>query len=297
MMLKQWLKKKKKKNLEYRGLNEDSEEEWLEMGFPLLWVALLILVLWFRKGWMIQWCMALFFLSSCNSEIHTWDDLWYTKNYQGQQAMTNEQYFKASEKFESYPHKGIALYKAGDFEAAIEVFKQDTNLVSLYNLSLAYAATGQNQQASEALLLAQELDPTNDLIKRAQQKNNRVLAQIDSINKLQPDSAISLNKKKEKAENLEELRAKSKDEELTSDTEVKELPKDGKRVTDEQETGIRKADEMEAPPEDFQAQKAQNAQNILLREISAEPSEFLKRRFEYQRKKYFPNEEQAKQLW
>ncbi|WP_075591339.1 VWA domain-containing protein [Labilibacter marinus] len=285
------------KNLEYRSVEQESEEEWEENGFPLLWIAMIILVLWFRKGWMIQWCVLLVFVSSCNSQINTWEDLWYTKDYQGQKAMTKEHYAEASQKFESYTHKGVALYKAGDYEAAIEVFKLDTNATSMYNLSLAYAANGQNYLASEALLLAEELAPNNEVIKNAKENNQRVVAQMDSIAKMNPDSAITIVEEKKDLGELKERKAEGKDEELSADNEVKELPKDGNRVTDEQETGMRKADEMEAPPENFQAQKVDNAQNVLLREISADPSEFLRRRFEYQKKKYYTNEKPAKRLW
>ncbi|MCU4175911.1 VWA domain-containing protein [Carboxylicivirga sp. N1Y90] len=290
------LAKMVKKNLEYRSADTDSEEEWEENGFQLLWISFIILALWFRKGWMVQWCIVLVFFSSCNTQINSWDDLWYTKDYQGQQAMESQNYEKASADFESYSHKGVALYKAGDFEAAIEVFKQDTNALSMYNLSLAYAANGQNDLAMETLELAEGLSPNNAAIKRAKQNNQRLIAQMDSLAKMNLDSAITLKNKNDLGE-LKERKAASKDEELSADNEVKELPKAGNRVTDEEETGMRKADEMEAPPEDYQAQKAENAKNVLLREISADPSEFLKRRFKYQKKKYYSNEKQPQKLW
>ena len=96
---------------------------------------------------------------------------------------------------------------------------------------------------------------------------------------------------------LNEREAKGEDEELTSDTEVQELPKDGDRITDEVESGMRKAEEMERPPEDFQPQQGEAAQNVLLREISADPSEFLKRRFQYQYEKYYKDSQKPEKPW
>ena len=112
-----------------------------------------------------------------------------------------------------------------------------------------------------------------------------------------PDQAIALKDKEEKKEDLVERQAKGKDEELTSDTEAKELPKDGERVTDEVESGMRTAEELERPPEDFQPQAGESAQNVLLREISADPSEFLRRRFQFQFDKYHQNTEKPKNQW
>lgn len=286
-----------KKNLEFRSKDIESEDEWVENGFPLLWISLFILILWFRKGWMIQWCFFLVLSVSCNSELNSWDDLWYSKDYQGQLAMNADQYEKAANDFESLMHKGVALYKDGDFEAAIEVFKQDTNTMSMYNLSLAYAANGQNILAIKTLNLADDLAPNNKMIQNAIQQNYRIIAQMDSLAKVSPDSALTIKESENSLGELKEHKPASKDEQLSADNEVKELPKEGNRVTDEEELDMRKADEMDTPPDDFSPQNDNNAQNVLLREISADPSEFLKRRFKYQKEKYYNNEKQPEVLW
>lgn len=287
---------KVKENMIYRSENKESDEDWEENGFFLLWIVLVILALWFRKGWMVSWCVLILILPSC-SDVDNWDDLWYQKDYQGQQSMNEGEFMDAAQQFESFAHKGVAFYKSGDYESAIEVFKQDTTATSMYNLGLSYAANGQNDLAQEALQIAERLDPSNESIKNATTKNNREIRKLDSIYRSNADSLTTLPEKEEKKEDLNERKASSPDEELSADNEVKELPKDGNRVTDEEETGTRKAEEMDSPPEDFQSESGESPQNILLREISADPSEFLKRRFKYQKDKYYPNKEQPKELW
>ena len=94
-----------------------------------------------------------------------------------------------------------------------------------------------------------------------------------------------------------ETQAKGEDEELTSDTEVDELPETGDRVTDIQETGIRKAEELERPPEDYDAGTQQDAQQVLLRKASADPSEFLRRRFRLQRERLFSDVKEGGETW
>ena len=96
---------------------------------------------------------------------------------------------------------------------------------------------------------------------------------------------------------LNEREAQSEDEELSSDTEAEELPDEGDRITDEMETDMRTAEELERPPEDFQPQQGESAQNVLLKEISADPSEFLRRRFRYQYEKYFSDQPKPEDPW
>ena len=282
-------------NLVFTGEGEDSEEDWQEMGYGLLLIVGIIHVFWFRKGWMIQWCI-LIVMFSCGRKVQSWEDLWYTDDYQGQGLMEQGQYEIAAEKFESLSHKGAAYYKAGDYEAAIQVFSQDTTAASMYNLGLAYAANGEHELAEEALLLAGELNPENTNIQKTLQNNRMIMQQVDSMRRVNPDSLVAL-KEREKSGELIERQAKGKDEELTSDTEVEELPEDGERVTDEVATEMRKAEELERPPEDFQPQAGENAQNVLLREISAAPSEFLKRRFQLQYEKYLTDKPKPEKPW
>lgn len=285
-----------KKNLIFQSEDETSEEDWKEMGYSLVWIIALLFVFWFRKGWMIQWCLLIFLFSSCTDKVQKWDDLWYSQDYQAQKVMDEGDFAAASEQYASLPHKGVAYYKAGDYESAIQVFSQDTSAASMYNLGLAYAASGQNELAKDAFLLAQELDPDNQEIKNSIERNQQVIHQIDSMRSANPENAIALEEEEKKGE-LNEREARSEDEELSSDTEAKELPKDGDRITDTMETEMRTAEEMEKPPEDFTPQKGEAAQNVLLREISADPSEFLKRRFKYQYEKYYPNSPKPEKSW
>ncbi|MFV0553553.1 MAG: hypothetical protein ACK5LR_02505, partial [Mangrovibacterium sp.] len=115
-------------------------------------------------------------------------------------------------------------------------------------------------------------------------------------NKMQADSiewggsdVLRMDEEDKKKEKFEAQEAKSKDDELTSDTEVDELPKDGKRIADEVESGKSKAEEQEEVPEDFKLGKEKLPANILMQGISEDPQEFLSRRFKYQYKKQFPD--------
>jgi len=286
-----------RKNLNFQADDEESEEQWKDMGFVLVILLVLLMPFWFRKGWMIQygWIPVLFLMSSCSSDL-SWNDLWYTKDYQGQKLYSSEDYEKAGNTFESAVHQGVAYYKAGNFDAAAQAFAQDSSSNSLYNLGLTYSQLGQYNEALKVLELAAEKDPENENFQNAIHETTKTIGIVDSMRNEAGPIELPEQEEEQKGK-LEERRASSKDEELTTDTEVDELPDDGKRVTDEIETDQRKAEEMDEVPDDFQSGTGQTPQNVLLRGISDDPGEFLRRRFRFQQKKYHPDLKDMAENW
>lgn len=285
-----------KSKLIFTRAEEESEEEWTDMGFPLAIVVAFLVALWFRKGFMVQ-LMLLFVCLSCD-QINSWDDLWYTKDYQAQQLYNDSLFAESSERFESLFHKGVAAYKSGDLESAIYFFESDSlNPQSQYNLGLSYAQLGYYDEALSVFEQVASDNPEFELVKQQLDLTKQMILQMDSLTRLTGEPKKKFPLKKDKDEPLEERQASGKDEELTSDTEVDSLPESGKRVTDNQVTGIRKAEELTEVPENFDASQGNQVQDILLREISADPSEFLKRKFEYQFKKYYKDRYVQGEYW
>lgn len=283
-------------NLNYQADDAASEEQWKDMGFVLVILLVLLIPFWFRKGWMIQysWIPLLFLMSSCSGD-RTWNDLWNSKDYQGQKLYNAENFEEAGNTFESSVHRGVAYYKAGNFDAAAQAFEKDSSANSLYNLGLAYTELGRYDEALKVMELAAEKDPGNEEFQKAINETSKTIGIVDS---LRGEGPIQMpEKEEEKKEKLEERKASGDDEELTSDTEVDELPDDGKRVIDEIETDQRKGEEMEDVPDDFQAGAGENPQSVLLRGISEDPGEFLRRRFRFQQKKYHPDIKEMNEKW
>jgi Ca-activated chloride channel family protein len=274
------------KQLIFKKLDEESEEEWQDMGYYLVSVVLFFMAIWFRKGYMVQLVLATI-LFACSS-INTWEDLWYSKDYQGQLLYNDSLYLASADQYENNFRKGVALYKSGDLESAIYFFQQDSSHAeSAYNLGLSYAKLGYYDEALESFKMAADLDPQMSLATQNILLTEQQIIVTDSLAKLTGEPKKKIPFVNNKDNPLKERQATSEDEKLTSDTEVDELPESGDRVTDTQETGIRKAEELTEVPKDFQASKAQDIQEVLLRKISADPSEFLKRKFEYQYNKYY----------
>jgi len=291
------LAKQVRASLDYQADEKESDERWKDMGFVLLILLLLILPLWFRKGWMLHYVsFPMFFLLTACTGVESWNDLWQSQDYQGQQLYDQEAYEEAGRTFESAAHQGMALFKAGNYDAAAQAFEKDSSSTSLYNLGLTYSRMGMYDEALEVIRLAAEQEPGNAQIQAAIRETTQNLRIVDSL-RAAGQPIVLPERAEEEKQALEERRAKGKDEELSSDTEVEELPDDGKRVTDEVETEMRKAEELEEVPDDFELGSGEDPQNVLLRGISAEPSEFLRRRFLFQFKKYDMEQVERRDPW
>jgi len=273
--------------------SSESEEEWQDMGILFLIPAILFTLLFFRKGWMVQWCIILgcFTLTSCGPYDKT-ADLWYTPDYKAYLYEEDGNYEDAAATYQDMEKKGIAYFKANDLEAAANLFEQDSSATGLYNYGITLSNLGEYEKAQQVLSRALVKDPSLEQAKTSLNLVAEAIIEMDSINRFDPEAF-----KQKKKGNLTEIKPEGKDEELSSDTEVDELPKDGERITDEVESDVRKAEELEFPPEDTDAAIQENAQKILLRKISAEPEEFLRRRFKYQRIKYYPNIKEGEKKW
>lgn len=295
------------KKLVFEKDNKQNEKEWDDMGLLFVLPVLPIVLFWFRKGWVIQWCCAGLLLTgftSCgiNSKHPDW---WYSKDYQGQLLENAGRYEDAAERFEDDGHKAIAYFKAGNYEAAADLFALDSSAAASYNRGLALAKLGRYDEAMDAFGKAIDLDPSlKAKINTSIRQTTAAKQRADSVLQYDPASVsnkmkdLSSNKKKEKQDPLKQHKPESDDEKLSSDTRVKKLPKFGNRAIDETTSNIHRGKEAKTPPKDFQQQKpGQSSEQILMQQVQNDPSEFLHRRFELQVKKYYRNIPKSKNVW
>lgn len=99
---------------------------------------------------------SILFLLTCVQSAHafTWKDLWYTPDQQGARLFAHGKPLDAAEKFADPRWKGIAYYRAGQYEQAEKVLKNAAGIESKYNLANALAHRG---QYSEAIILYDEV--------------------------------------------------------------------------------------------------------------------------------------------
>ncbi|MEP5766073.1 MAG: VWA domain-containing protein [Halieaceae bacterium] len=204
----------------------DNAVPWLDSGYWLVFPALVLFALWFRRGWTLQWCMAgVLLLGSLQAQPvyaqgNWFADLWLTPDQQGRLLLERGDYQEAANRFSSPMWKGIAYYYAEEFKLAAEYFSRVDSPAAHFNRANALA---QGQDYLLAVRIYQELlreDPNN----RAAEKNRRIVQDvIDAIN------LMSESQMDEEASSSRELgddqpqRAEGAEREMNVSTELEQF--------------------------------------------------------------------------
>ncbi|WPR75251.1 VWA domain-containing protein [Algoriphagus sp. NG3] len=265
-----------KKNLIFTEKPEEKDDDWRDAGFLFIIPMAVLLLLWFRKGWVLYGLVLMVF-SSCSADT-TFKDLWFTKDYQGQQLSDKGDYAAAAEEFEDPLRRGVAYYKAGNYEAAIEEFKNDTSAYGAYNLGLAYYQNGDYSAAQGAFQEAEEMDPSMDQATANKQKMGELSGGEKEVD---PEDAQEAdpNQQTKTQQNQSPEDLSGGGQEATK----KDMEKE--RLSETVNTDIRKGKELDEVPDDIKATMQQQNSKVLMRKVDDDPSLFLKRKFEYQVKK------------
>jgi Ca-activated chloride channel family protein len=164
---------------------EDDEQPWQDAGYYLLFPLVLVLLFWFRRGWVIRWAgiIVLMAILSQPTQVHAADfrfaDLWLTPDQQGRYYFDKGKYAEAAERFEDPLWKGIAIasYATKDFDSAILQFSRLNSPEAYFNLGNAYAHKKVYHKAVESYDLALALRPeypevaaNRDLVKSIMEK-------------------------------------------------------------------------------------------------------------------------------
>lgn len=148
----QWIQRRVQTHLQQRQQG-DAQQRWKDAGW---WLAIPIAVLgalWFRRGWTIRW-MAVLLLgvalaSPPDASAAGWDfkhwrfvDLWLTPDQQGRLAFERGDYAAAAGRFADPMWRGIALYRAGRYDDAVDAFARVDSADSWFNQGNALARAG-----------------------------------------------------------------------------------------------------------------------------------------------------------
>lgn len=235
-------------------VTEDSAIPWLDSGYGLVFPCLALFLLWFRRGWTLQWCLLLTLglgnPQAAKAEGNTFLDLWLTPDQQGELLMRRGDYGAAAARFSDPFRKAFAYYYAEQFDLAAEYFARVDTPVARFNQANALAH-GEHYLRAVAIyesLLAE--DPQN----RAAEQNRRIVQElIDAINMMSESQA---------------------DEGLGS----KELGDDDPRRADGAERTTLAADQLEQ----FSAEdilQDEKVSEMWMRSVQRDPSHFLSIKF------------------
>ncbi|OEF04385.1 hypothetical protein, partial [Vibrio crassostreae] len=280
-------------------LNGESSMPWKDMGYGLLIPMAFIMLLWFRKGWLVQWCVVgLMITSSMYSpdtlaktvnltaekpvvveSVTTWDktaqwwwDLWLTPDQQGQRLLNQKEYLQAAKHFTDPMRKGAAYYYARDFKLAHSAFLQTKTDLGLYNAASALARQREYLAARDLLKSLSEKEDLSPELRTDVENNLAVLSGI-----------------------VEEVNRTSESQSGTTDG-----PEESLELEDDQpRTGDGAEEETVA---ELMLKETLNANEILgsqeladkwLKRVEADPKFFLKSKFQIQLRDPAPSIEQA----
>jgi Ca-activated chloride channel family protein len=117
--------------------HQRSSDIWFEFGPSLLVILLPFLALCFRRGWLLGLLftnsIGITFLTPQIAEASVWESLWKNSDQQGLSQWQANNYDEAAKQFHDPRWQGSALYKKGDYQAALKAFEQDTSAIGDYN--------------------------------------------------------------------------------------------------------------------------------------------------------------------
>jgi len=139
---------------------EDSALPWLDSGYWLIFPAMALFLMWFRRGWTLSWSWLLAPLILLNTpgpaqaagepvsapathqlavENHWFADWWLTGDQQGRLLLQRKHYKEAGRRFDDPLWKGLAYYYAEEFMLAAEYFSRSDSDDALFNEANARA--------------------------------------------------------------------------------------------------------------------------------------------------------------
>jgi Ca-activated chloride channel family protein len=152
-----------------KGLSGDT---WQDRGPWLLLLLLPIAALLFRRGWLLVLPLLCLPFYPGSAHAGTWDDLWRRPDQQAVQALKQGQAAQASQVAQDPAWRGTAAYRAGNYDAAANAWKEGSGADAQYNLGNALARVGKYQEAIDAYDRALKLDAAH-----ADAKANRDIVQ------------------------------------------------------------------------------------------------------------------------
>lgn len=132
-------------------------DSWADQGYWLLLPLLLLAACAGRRGWLF--CLPLLLALPQPGYAFEFNDLWLRPDQQGQRLLQRQQPAAAARHFEDPQWRGMALYQAGDFEAAAAAFAQSASASAHYNRGNALARAGELEAALDAYEQALERQP------------------------------------------------------------------------------------------------------------------------------------------
>lgn len=148
-----------------RAQLEDEAQPWEDRGAWLAWPALVLLLLWFRRGMAVSWAeqavLVLWLLQPGQAQAEGWRDWFMTPDQQGWRAFERKDYAEAAEAFEDPYLRGVALYRSGEYETAAQEMARLDTAEAAFLQGMAHLKSRGYRDGVRAFERVLELDPAH----------------------------------------------------------------------------------------------------------------------------------------
>lgn len=309
--------------LEPLDKNADSDDQqklfgdqWQDNAVYLVWL-LLPFALWLHKRGALTVFVLVLFMPK--AEAFEWDSLWQTQQQKAQQSYQQGDYSGAWQNFEDPLWKGNSAYRAKDYAAAEQSYRQLDNADALYNLGNSLAQQQKYQEAIDAYQQAlaknpqldkaqQNIDAVKQALEQQQQQKQQQKGDGESQDQQQGEPSEGQGEGSES-----EQQSKEQSSEQSSDQQSAQQSDDAASQKDQQpgqaqqqqkqqeqqqqvaeqtqdDKDSKEAQQQKAISEAWPNANAEQSQQLdnLLRKVQDDPSLLLRRKMalEYQKRRY-----------
>jgi Ca-activated chloride channel family protein len=256
--------------------SSNTGDQWQEAGPYLLLLVLPLLLPYFRRGRLLAILPIMLLITPVDksyadgstlpntvqpSTIATseqvpsenlarsyWDNLWQTKDQQGQKQFNAEAFQQAANSFENSSWQGSSYYRSGEYEQALTAFQQQDTAEALYNQGNALAQLKRIDEAIEAYTQALKKDPKHEDAKA----NKTYLEALKKQQEQQDQQQDNQDKNKEK--NNDENQQQQNQENQNKDQEQKNSD-DPSQQSDAEQEGEKKEDSDNKPSKEEKSEQ------------------------------------------
>jgi len=243
-----------------RKMSSEREVDlWQEEGPWLLLLALPLVAIGFRRGWLLIILLTCAPLFPQPAYAFEWSDLWLTKDQQAQQLLEQGKASAAAKTFDDPDWQGTSYYKSGEYQKALESFNQSDTADSDYNRGNALTHLGRFEEALQAYDQALAKSPEHadaaynkELVKRLLEQQEK--QEQDKQESQQQDSSDS-----EQQDSQNQDSAQNQEADGSEQNQNQQSQQDPQQADDSQQNEQQQADQQQAQQDASQSQDKQEA--------------------------------------
>ncbi len=144
-----------------QAMLENADQPWQDRAHWLAWPGALLALLWFRRGWTMQWgAFATLILCLPAPPVQAGVVDWFlTPDQQGRLAYQHRDFDRAADLFVAPLWRGYALYRDGQYDTAVEVLDRVETAEAAFIQGMAYIKSRGYRDGVRAFETAVERDP------------------------------------------------------------------------------------------------------------------------------------------